>query len=96
VYLDGDREWPTIVGTGSEDYVASPGDSTGAVPLQWMQPQREGLCDHVSLASIGPHRLAPASPHHHQQIAWKDGWPKRGMTGPAPPSGTSPSPVRLP
>ena len=74
VYLDGDRDWPTIVGTGSEDYVG----------LAWGIQQAPFLYNGCSLNEkdfvtmyrwhlpdpIGWRRQARIT---IQQIAWKDG-----------------------
>jgi hypothetical protein len=74
VYLDGDRDWPTIVGTGSEDYVG----------LAWGIQQAAFLYNGCSLndrhfvSMYRWHLPDPIAWRDHcritiQQIAWKDG-----------------------
>ena len=65
VYMDGDKEFPTICGTGSEDYVGLVlGHPADAVSLQRLQPEREELRVDVPLAPGRPDRLAEGGPHH--------------------------------
>jgi hypothetical protein len=74
VYMDGDKEWPTIVGTGSEDYVG----------LAWGIQQASFLFNGCSLNEknfVSMYRWHLADPIAWerearitiQQIAWKDG-----------------------
>lgn len=74
VYMDGDREWPTIVGTGSEDYVG----------LAWGIQEAAFLYNGCSLnqtefvTMYRWHLPDPIGWRRHaritiQQIAWKDG-----------------------
>jgi hypothetical protein len=74
VYMDGDRDWPTIVGTGSEDYVG----------LAWGIQQAPFLFNGCSLNEKGFvtmyrwHLPDPVGWRQQvritiQQIAWKDG-----------------------
>jgi len=74
VYLDGDKEWPTIVGTGSEDYVG----------LAWGIQQAPFLFNGCSLNDknfVSMYRWHLPDPIAWerearitiQQIAWKDG-----------------------
>jgi hypothetical protein len=74
VYLDGDQQWPTIVGTGSEDYVG----------LAWGIQQAPFLFNGCSLnekqfvTMYRWHLPDPIGWRQHaritiQQIAWKDG-----------------------
>lgn len=74
VYMDGDQEWPTIVGTGSEDYVG----------LAWGIQQAPFLYNGCSLneknfvTMYRWHLPDPLAWRKHgritiQQIAWKDG-----------------------
>lgn len=74
VYMDGDREWPTIAGTGSEDYVG----------LAWGIQQAPFLYNGCSLnqknfvSMYRWHLLDPIAWKREaritiQQIAWKDG-----------------------
>ncbi len=74
VYMDGDREWPTIVGTGSEDYVG----------LAWGIQQAPFLYNGCSLndknfvSMYRWHLPDPIGWRQHaritiQQIAWKNG-----------------------
>ena len=74
VYLDGDRDWPTIVGTGSEDYVG----------LAWGIQQAPFLYNGCSLNEKGfvsmyrwhlpdPIAWRKEARITIQQIAWKDG-----------------------
>ncbi|HNQ87534.1 MAG TPA: DUF2961 domain-containing protein [Verrucomicrobiota bacterium] len=74
VYMDGDRDWPTIVGTGSEDYVG----------LAWGIQQAPFLYNGCSLnerdfvTMYRWHLPDPIGWRQHaritiQQIAWKDG-----------------------
>ena len=62
VYMDGDTEFPTICGTGSEDYVGLwLGRSTDAISLQWLQPDAEEFRLDVSLASGRSHCMEEGS-----------------------------------
>jgi hypothetical protein len=74
VYRDGDQEWPTLVGTGSEDYVG----------LAWGIQQASFLYNGCSLneknfvSMYRWHLPDPITWQHEaritiQQIAWKDG-----------------------
>jgi hypothetical protein len=74
VYMDGDKEWPTIVGTGSEDYVG----------LAWGVQQAAFLFNGCSLnekSFVSMYRWHLPDPLAWrdrcritiQQIAWKDG-----------------------
>ncbi|HEY5911508.1 MAG TPA: glycoside hydrolase family 172 protein [Verrucomicrobiae bacterium] len=74
VYMDGDREWPTIVGTGSEDYVG----------LAWGVQQAAFLYNGCSLdeknfvSMYRWHLPDPIAWHREcritiQQIAWSEG-----------------------
>ena len=79
VYMDGDKEFPTICGTGSEDYVGlSWGVQLNAFLYNGCSPERQGVRVDVSLAPGRPDRLAAAVPDHdpadrlHQEGAGGD------------------------
>ena len=81
VYMDGDKGFPTICGTGSEDYVGlSWGVQQTPFPYNGCQPEPEELRVDVPLAPGGPDCLAAGVPHHDpadRLEEWADGDPGR-------------------
>ena len=64
VYMDGDKDFPTIAARAARTTWACRGASSSAVPLQRMQPEQEELRVDVPLALGGPDRLAEGVPDH--------------------------------
>ncbi len=103
VYLDGDSNFPTICGTGTEDYVGqSWGLQNVGLPLWRDVPDGQQAQHDLSLAHQGPHLLEKRRPYHDSanrlEPAGEDktaaDFMNDRMIGAARPSGMSRFPVR--